>query len=86
MPPQKREAEAEVLRIQLHKAGGHIHLSAKKFNKWLREVYPDEGTSTPSRLEQWQKLVYINHFMWQHREIPREPGWTILVLIPKGNT
>ena len=27
----------------------------------------------------------ITQFMWQHGEIPRKLGWTILVLIPKVN-
>ena len=28
----------------------------------------------------------IVHYMWSTMEIQRELGWTILVLIPKGNT
>ena len=31
-------------------------------------------------------MVEITQFMWQHRDIQRELGWTILVLITKGNT
>ena len=28
----------------------------------------------------------ITQFVWQHREIPRELGCMIILLIPKGNT
>ena len=42
--------------------------------------------STPPNLEQWQNLEDIIQFMWHPGDIPMEMGWTILVLIPKGNT
>ena len=32
------------------------------------------------------QLVDIVQYMWSTRDIPRESGWTILVLISKGNT
>ena len=72
--------------LQLHKAGGHTHLRTEHFNKWLREEYSSEGTSTPPSTERWHNLVEITQLICKHREIPRELGWTILVLIPKGNT
>ena len=31
------------------------------------------------------KLIEITQFMWLNGDIPRELGWTILALIPKGN-
>ena len=45
-----------------------------------------EGSTPPHRPEQWQKLVEITQFMYQHGEIPTNLGWTILFLIPKDNT
>ena len=75
-----------VRRLQLHKAGGHIHLRAKHLKHWLREDYPSEGKSTPPRKERWKNLVESTHFMWQQRDILRELGWTILLLTPNGNT
>ena len=32
------EVESEVLRLRLNKVGGHTHLRAGHFNKWLREA------------------------------------------------
>ena len=32
------------------------------------------------------KLVDIVQFIWYHRAIPEDLGWTILILIPKVNT
>ena len=31
-------------------------------------------------------LLDLVHHMWRKGEIPQELGWTVLVLIPKGNT
>ena len=31
------------------------------------------------------KLVDLVQLIWEHRNIPKEMGWTILILIPKGN-
>ena len=31
-------------------------------------------------------MVVLTHYMWHQGEIPTELVWTILVLIPKGNT
>ena len=42
--------------------------------------------STPYSSEWWKKLVDINQYMWKHRDILREIGWKILVMIHKGNT
>ena len=47
---------------------------------WLR------GCPPPPNLEHWQNLEDIIQFMWHPGDIPMEMGWTILVLIPKGNT
>ena len=44
------------------------------------------GRPPPPRLKRCQKLVEITQLMWQHRNISRELGWKILVIITKGNT
>ena len=44
------------------------------------------GNVNPPIPEKWHKLVDIIQFMWQNGDIPRELGWTILVLTQKGNT
>ena len=46
-----------VRRLRLNKAGGHTHLRAYHFKKWLREAYLLEGTPTPPNPEIWRKLV-----------------------------
>ena len=44
------------------------------------------GHPPPPRPERWQQLVKITQFMWQHKYIPRELWWNILVRISKENT
>ena len=79
--------EAAVRHLHLYKAGGQTHIHTKHFKQWLWEAYPAvEGSTPPHRPEQWQKLVDITQFMYQHGEIPTNLGWTILFLIPKDNT
>ena len=84
--PTEGEVEASVQRLRLHKAGGHPHFCAEHFNKCIWEAYPAEGTSPSPRTDRWKKLVETNQLMWHHGDIPREMGWKVLVLIPKGNT
>ena len=49
--PREADVEAEVPHLLLNKAGGHMHLISEKFNKWLREAYPEEGTPKPPNTE-----------------------------------
>ena len=84
--PLEGGLEADVKQLRLYKAGGKNHLRSENFKKELRESYPAEGTSPPPMPEQWQNMVEITQFMWKHGDIPREIGWKILVLIPKGKT
>ena len=58
----------------------------EKFKQWPWEAYPAEGTSTPPRPDQCHNLVDITQFVWNNGEISEDLGWTILVLIPKGNS
>ena len=43
----ERGLEAGLQWLQLHKSGGHTHLRAEHFKKWIQEEYLDEGGSTP---------------------------------------
>ena len=78
--------EAVVRRLCLNKAGGYIHLHADHLNKWLQEAYLDEGKFTPLKPEFCKNLVGLTQYMWQHREIPKYLGGTILFLTPNGKT
>ena len=80
-------AEASVFWLRLKRTGGHMHLWVKHFNMWLREEYPQKEASAPTpKPEKWMKLVELVQFMWDHGTIPAKMVWTILILIPKGNT
>ena len=68
--------------MRVNRAGGHTQLQAKHFKMCLRESYPEkEATASPKLM----KLVEMVQFMWERRTIPAELGWTILILISKGN-
>ena len=48
---------------------------------------PGEGGNPPPlKPEKWIKLMELVHFIWKNSTIPIELGWTILILISKGNT
>ena len=80
------EVAAELLHLRPHKAGGHTNLHAEHFKRWQREAYPGENSKTPPQRELLLCLVDLLHHMWRPGETPQELGWTIMVLIPKGNT
>ena len=42
--------------------------------------------TTPANLSGWGKLVTLVQYMWDHRTLPTELSWIILVFIPKINT
>ena len=54
----------------------------------MREEYlVNEATPPPPlKPEKWIKLMELVHFIWKNSTIPIELGWTILILISKGNT
>ena len=75
-----------VRRLRLKRAGVHMHLRAEHFKTWLRKAYPKIEATAPPNPDKWMKLVELVQFVWEHRTIPEELGWKILILTPKGNT
>ena len=47
---------------------------------------PREDSKTPQQTKRRMCLVEIVQRMWLTGEIPKELGWTVLVLTPKGTT
>ena len=72
--------------MRRNRASGHTHLWTEHLQAWLRETYPAETSTERPNPTRWLKLVELIQFMWHNRSIPKELGWTIWVLIPKGNT
>ena len=73
-------------RLRLNRAGVNMHLQDEHFKTWLKEEYPAKESTTPPKPEKWMKLVDMVQFMCEHRTIPEESGWMILILVLKGNT
>ena len=82
----KAEVEIVIRRLRPHRVDGHTHLRVEHFKQWQREAYRGEQSNTPLQREHWAFLVDLVQNMERTGEIPQELGWTILVLIMKGNT
>ena len=50
------------------------------------EGIPGRGDIHLPKTDIGRNLVELTQYMWQHREIPTDLEWKILVLTPKGNT
>ena len=85
--PSDAEVKSAVLRLRPHKAGSHTHLRTEYFKTWIRKAYPGEG-ATPPTPPIWKVdaacghcPIYVEH--WGDSALL---GWTILLLILKGDT
>ena len=50
----------------------------------MREVYLEEGMSTPPKPKIRRKMVGLTQYMCQNVELSMDLGWKIPLLIPKG--
>ena len=71
--------------MRRNKARSHTHLQEEHLQAWLREAYPAETFTVPPKPTPWLKIVEINQFMWDTRSIPKDLGWTLMVMIPNEN-
>ena len=47
---------------------------------------PGRGDVHPTKSKEIEESGGPDANIWKHGEIPTDLGWTIIVLIPKGNT
>ena len=62
-------------------------MRAEDLKDWLRMAEVEETESGfAGRGDTWRMLVKLVQNIWETGEIPRQMLWTIMVLIPKGNS
>ena len=92
-PPQNDEApsdaeiRAAVRACHTGRAGGGSKMRAEDLKHWLAMMETEETESGfAGRGDTWRMLVQLVQNIWETGEIPRQMLWTIMVLIPKGNS
>ena len=78
------ELEVPVRKLKRNKYGGHKHFRAGNLKGWLLGAYTDRDTA-PLQKSLRGKLLALTKHMWDHRTLPTDLSWTILVFLLKVN-
>jgi hypothetical protein len=84
-PPSDRELWSVVWGLQ-NSAAGASGLQAEHIKVWLRNaVCKEEEDSDVGLGDKWRTFVRLMQAIWDHGSMPKQMGWEIIVLLPKGN-
>ena len=85
--PSDAEIREAAKRCGNGRAGGGSRMRAEDLRKWLRGAeLEEEKEGYEGAGDTWRLVVRLIRHIWETGEIPRQMLWTIVVLIPKGNS
>ena len=91
-PSEDEEIWRGVIKSHLHRLTGGSKIRAEDMKFWLKGIKYEEKAEVDGKegyagaWDAWRLLVKLIRHIWETGEILQQMLWTIIVLIPKGNT
>jgi hypothetical protein len=81
MDSETRDGVQQLQNGSAASAGG---MHAEHLKEWLSCMVEEEEKGTEGTGDKWWLFTQLAQSIWEHRCIPEQMTWTVIVLLPKG--